>query len=440
MFSSLLSNRPIRIKEIRENKEQPGLKEFEVKFLNLIDELTDGTTIDINTTGTQVVVKPGIISGGRFSFNCKTDPAVSEERSILYYVEGILPLCLFAKQQIHITFQGITDDDVDSSVEVFNNVTANIFSYFKLETLPNLKLHRRACENTSNLPRRAAVQGTIVFTCPVIREVKAIDLTDPGFVKRIRGLAYTIRVSPQFSNRIVDSCRGIFNNLIPDVYINTDVSVGAQTREYTEPGFGVSLWASTTHGKAKTEDDSFGDRTPEVVYYSSKRASHYEQDSNRVISPEKLGELAAMQLCEEIAGGGCVDSNHQYLVLLLMVLARNVSRIRLGRLTEYTIEFLRLLKTMFGVKFKIDVSPTSVLQGQKIDYLLESKLTDEDGNTSDEINEKTSVRENSERLVSQYHSVLLSCKGIAYENRSRHSNLISVPELLCIEELVGSDF
>ncbi len=42
----------------------------------------------------------------------------------------------------------------------------------------------------------------------------------------MRGLAYCIKVSPQMSNRIVDAARGIFNKLIPDVYIFTDLYKG----------------------------------------------------------------------------------------------------------------------------------------------------------------------------------------------------------------------
>ena len=34
-----------------------------------------------------------------------------------------------------------------------------------------------------------------------------MQLTDPGYVKRIRGTAYTARVSPSTANRVVDSVR-----------------------------------------------------------------------------------------------------------------------------------------------------------------------------------------------------------------------------------------
>ena len=110
------------------------------------------------------------------------------------------------------------------------------------------------------------------------------------------------------------------------------------------------------------------------------------------LDPEELGANTAKQLCEEIVRGGCVDSSHQALVLLLMVLtSEDVSKVRLGPLTPYTIEYLRLIYKIYGVKFKIDVDKTSVFDA-------ENQLPQEG---------------------EEYDSVLLSCRGIGFSNISR---------------------
>lgn len=46
------------------------------------------------------------------------------------------------------------------------------------------------------------------FRCPIVRELKPIDFTDPGLIKRIRGNAYCTKVSPQIANRVAESSRG----------------------------------------------------------------------------------------------------------------------------------------------------------------------------------------------------------------------------------------
>merc|ERR1711862_98704 len=99
--------------------------------------------------------------------------------------------------------------------------------------------------------------------------------------------------------------------------------------------------------------------------------------------PEDLGHRAAALLLQEVYKGGCVDTTQQTLVLLWMCLtSEDVSRVRLGTLSPYTIQTLRLLKLMFGVEFK-------VIASEQEDY-----------------NSKT---------------VLLSCLGIGYRNVARAS-------------------
>ena len=66
-------------------------------------------------------------------------------------------------------------------------------------------------------------------------------------VKRIRGVAYSMRVSPQASNRLVDGARGVLNALLADVYVFTDHMAGAEAG--ASPGYGLALVAETTTGR-----------------------------------------------------------------------------------------------------------------------------------------------------------------------------------------------
>ena len=68
-----------------------------------------------------------------------------------------------------------------------------------------------------------------------------------GMVKRIRGVAYSMRVSPQASNRLVDGARGVLIALLADVYVFTDHMAGAEAG--ASPGYGLALVAETTTGR-----------------------------------------------------------------------------------------------------------------------------------------------------------------------------------------------
>lgn len=62
--------------------------------------------------------------------------------------------------------------------------------------------------------------------------LQAVTWTDEGMVKRIRGVTFSTRVSPQFENTMTYSARGIFNRLLPDVHIASDHKSGPQAGKY----------------------------------------------------------------------------------------------------------------------------------------------------------------------------------------------------------------
>lgn len=78
--------------------------------------------------------------------------------------------------------------------------------------------------------------GEVYLRVPVVKSLSPINLLDEGMIKRVRGIAYTTKISPQMANRLVDGARGILNNLLPDVYIYTDHFKGKDS------GLSVTHW------------------------------------------------------------------------------------------------------------------------------------------------------------------------------------------------------
>lgn len=72
------------------------------------------------------------------------------------------------------------------------------------------------------------------------------------------------------------------------------------------------------------------------------------------VTPEDIGARIASLLVDEIATGGAVDGSHQALALTLAVLGpERVSKVRLGRLSAATVQFLRELKQFTGLVFHL---------------------------------------------------------------------------------------
>mmetsp|Transcript_10871 Transcript_10871/g.37881 ORF Transcript_10871/g.37881 Transcript_10871/m.37881 type:complete len:396 (-) Transcript_10871:56-1243(-) len=320
---AVLSGRRLRIDGIREDDEEPGVRDYEAGFLRLIDELTTGSVVEINETGTSLHFRPGFIAGGKVTFDC------GRERGIGYYVEGVLPLAAFGKKPVKLTLTGITNHDADPSVDVLNSVTLPLLRRFLgIDEGVTLKVKRRGAAPLGG--------GEAIFVCPVVRQLKPQQLLDQGFVKKIRGTAYTARVSPQTANRVVTSARELLNKFIPDVFIYTDHFKGSEGGR--SPGFGLSLVAESTTGCVVAA----------------------EMAAAKGVLPEELGQTVSRLLCEEIRRGGCVDTCSQSLVFMLMVLSpEDVSKVRVGSLTDAGMDCLRHIRDVFGTTFKIKADPAT---------------------------------------------------------------------------------
>lgn len=319
---STLSGVPVRITNIRSDDDQPGLQEFETSFLNLLNKLTNGTKIQVNESGTQVFYIPGLLIGGNVDHDC------SCQRAIGYYMEGVLPVAPFCKQPLKLTLRGVTNDKTDISVDTIKYVTLALMKRFGITEDLDLKISKRGARPDGG--------GEITFTCPVRRKLSPLQFTDPGKLKRFRGSAYCMKVAPAFANRIVDSTRGIVNKVLSDVYIYTDHAKGPSSGN--SPGFGVSLMVESTTG----------------VMLSADVCSHAKSEG-QTITPEDLGKECAVKLLQEVYRGGCVDSTHQSLALLYMALGQmDVSKVLLGPLTNYTVQFLRHMRDFFNIMYKIE--------------------------------------------------------------------------------------
>lgn len=317
---STLSGRPVRIDEIRTDLQEVGLRDYEANFLRLLEKVVNGCEIRINETGTAIRYRPGIITGGaRLSHDCGTS------RGIGYFVEPLLALAPFAKNPLGITLLGVTNSVEDPSVDVLRTVVMPMLRQFGLDEA-SLHIRKRGSPPLGG--------GEVDLQLSTVRELTPVELTEVGRIKRVRGVAYGAKVSPQIANRLVDSARQILNSYLPDVWIYTDLYKGKSSGR--SAGFALALVAESTSGALLAA----------------------EVTGQAGIVPETAGRAAASALLEEIRCGGVVDSTSQSLSLLLMCLGpEDVSRVRTGPLTPYTVGVLRLIRDYFGVTFQISNDP-----------------------------------------------------------------------------------
>eukprot|EP00592_Proboscia_alata_P023955 CAMPEP_0194447050 /NCGR_PEP_ID=MMETSP0176-20130528/128785_1 /TAXON_ID=216777 /ORGANISM="Proboscia alata, Strain PI-D3" /LENGTH=474 /DNA_ID=CAMNT_0039273855 /DNA_START=195 /DNA_END=1620 /DNA_ORIENTATION=- len=401
----------------------PGLREHEISFLRLLDTLTNGTTIEINTTGTQLRFVPGVLLG------CDGgEHLCPKSRGVGYFMEGILPLVMFGKGSFEMTFRGVTEGCTqDMTVDYISSSVLPLLSKFGVGAnedfggAPHLKIHKRAAAPKVNVPNANDNQdlGAVTLYCPQLTTLSIIDFVDPGFVKRIRGVSSSTKLNPTSSSRashaaqlttlsIIDfvdpgfvkrirgvssstklnptsssrashAAKGVLHKLLPDVWIHTDAAKkgGSSKNGGVTPSLSVTLWAESTTGVVLSH--------PSL----SLNTGPSKSKSGKPELPEDLGQRAALHLLHEVQCGGCVDTTAQSLVLLLMCLTpEDVSRVRLGTLSPYSVLALRLFKEVFQVEFQI--------------------TTNQNKNSGDDTEETDKT-------------ILMSCLGSGYRNMTKAS-------------------
>nr|XP_021199891.2 probable RNA 3'-terminal phosphate cyclase-like protein [Helicoverpa armigera] len=364
LLLATLSGRAIKIEEIRSTHDDPGLREYEVSLIRLLDKVTNGTRVELSQTGTSVYYQPGILVGGQVTHSCST------QRGIGYYLEILLALGPFCKEPLNAVLQGVTHSDLDVSVDKIKTAALPVLLKFILvDDGLELKVVRRGAPPLGG--------GEVVFKCPVRRSLRPLQWSQWGLVKRIRGVVYALRVSPTMANRVVEAAKGVMLNFLPDVYINTDQCRGSNAGK--SPGFGISLVAETN----------------EKTFYCAE-AKSTDVGTGDITLPEDLGRECAQRLLDEIHRGGAVDSAFQWLVALWMALGqKDVSECVVGPLSDYTITFLQHLKEFFGVMFKLEVQ--------------RSDASDEESDGSDD------------EGITPASKIKMTCVGIGYVNISKRT-------------------
>jgi RNA 3'-terminal phosphate cyclase-like protein len=122
--------------------------------------------------------------------------------------------------------------------------------------------------------------------------------------------------------------------------------------------------------------------------------------------PAVVAGHAVNMLLEQVAQGGCVDAQNSCLALLMCALAdSDISRVRLGRLSDAAVVFLRDLKTFFGVVFKIRVDEQKVRAGG--------------GRDGERSEGSDSCEEEAEQGEPVSRGIIMSCVGIGLVNTAR---------------------
>lgn len=154
-------------------------------------------------------------------------------------MDVLIALGPFCKNPLNVTLRGITNSKDSPSVDHIKNVALpNLIKFLIVDDGLELKVKQRGL--------RPLGGGEVTFKCPVKKTLRSLQFCKPGMIKRIRGVAFTSKVSPALGNRAIEAAKGRLLQFIPDIYIYADQNKGKNAGN--SPGFGISLVAETTEG------------------------------------------------------------------------------------------------------------------------------------------------------------------------------------------------
>ena len=386
---SFLLNRPIRISDIRPDSTNPGMTPYEISFLKLVSEISNGTKIHINQTGTMLTLIPGTITnkyGTEFSFDC------DKSRCITYYAEGILPISLYGKESLHIILNGITNNSIDNSVDSFKMSTCVLLQKLVIGDTVEFKILKRGV-----LPNG---EGSVSFKIPIITGLAPFDWNKEGKIKRIRGVAFTSKLGASFTSMMIDTCRGVLNNFLPDVWIAVD-NYKSKDLDKISPGYGISLTAETKEGFALSTD-------------------MINDNDNLRMNANDLSKECTLKFLNDIYKSGCINCHNQSIFLFLMALSEKnyVSYMKVGKISEQTKEVLRFIYKYLGVKFNI--RECDDYDNDESEIIEENEENEEGGEESVEEDKDIDLKkfEEDEQPI-QYKQYMFSCVGIGLKNVAR---------------------
>ncbi|CCK71954.1 rRNA-processing endoribonuclease KNAG_0I01690 [Huiozyma naganishii CBS 8797] len=310
-----LSGIPIKLEKIRSNDLNPGLKDYEVSFLRLIETVTNGSTIEISYTGTTLIYRPGIIYGGSYTHQCPNSKPVG------YFIEPMLYLAPFSKKKFSLLFKGITASHKDAGIDVLKWGMLPVLEKFGVRECALHTLKRGS-------PPLGGGEVHLVVDSLIAQPITMHELETP-IISSIRGVAYSTRVSPSLVNRMIDGAQKVLKDVGCTVNITADVWRGENSGK--SPGWGITLLA-----EMKKNWCLF---------------SECIGDAGDV--PEDIGAKAAYHLLEEISRSTAIGRGQLPLAIVFMVIGKeDIGRLRINKnqIDENFIHLLRDIKKIFGTE------------------------------------------------------------------------------------------
>ena len=314
---SVLTNKPIKVTNIRKNRPNPGIKAQHYIAIRSISDIFNAEAQGLEIGSIELIFKPGKIKPGVYKFD------VGTAGSITLVFQAIILACTESKEQETISLCGGTDVKSSPSWDYFENIYIPLIKKMDISVFSQLL-------NRGYYPRGGGEATIIVNPC---EKLKPLKLTNQEEFTQIQGNINISNLADNITTRIKHT---IIKNFLKN---NFNVSISIDKKTSLSPGVGATLWASSK--KTVLGSSVIGEKS---------------------MSSEELGQSVAINLLKEIQSGATLDVHSFDQILPFMVLAKKngKSLCRISKLSNHASTSIWLAKKFFDVDFKIIQSEDNI--------------------------------------------------------------------------------
>jgi RNA 3'-phosphate cyclase len=304
---STVIKKPIKIKNIRVNRPNPGIKAQHYVAIKSIQELCDAETKGLEIGSSKLTFIPGDFKGGDYKFDIGT------AGSITLVFQALILASLKSDTKTNIRLTGGTDVKWSPTWDYFQHVFIPIIK--KTGISVDTQLIKRGY-----YPRGG---GEAVITIGPVSEIKPLQLDKETQFSLVKGMVQIAQLSDNISTRIKNAAIKtlIKGDLKPDIKIEQNSSLS--------PGTSITLWAESN----------------DIILGSTVLGE-------RGLPSEEIGNNAATNLLNEIKSNSTLDIHAFDQLLPYMAIAQGVSSCIVKKISSHAQTNMWLIKRLLDTKFE----------------------------------------------------------------------------------------
>jgi RNA 3'-phosphate cyclase len=313
-----LTLKPIRVRDIRASRPQPGLKSQHLGAIELAARLVDATVKGLQVGSTEVTFQPKHRQAGEFDYDVGTAGSIS------LLLQAVLPPAVLAEAPITFRLRGGTDVNWSPPIDYLREVFVPVIA--RLGPMVEIQQIRRG-----HYPKGG---GQVICRVSPVKSLTSIRAIEFGELEQVFGISHCVRLPQHIAERQAESARDVLNESLGK---QTSIRVESYPKEndpHLSPGSGVVLWAKSTNG-AVIGSDQLGEK--------GKRA-------------EMIGNEVAAHLLKELSAGRALDSHMCDMLVPYLAIADGVSEVGVTEITSHLATNIWTIEQILGTKIELEGS------------------------------------------------------------------------------------